>query len=71
MSNVIYAKPKGGKTTLGGSMKLDLNRILNATSFVYESAEELGLKDTGELAHLLDELDALAMQKLEDEEEDE
>ena len=51
-------------------MKLDLNRILNATSFIYDSAEELGLKDTGELAHLLDELDALAMQKLEDEEEE-
>lgn len=50
-------------------MKLDLNRILNATSFIYESAEELGLKDTGTLANLLDELDALAMQELEDEEE--
>ena len=48
---------------------MDLYKLLYATDFIQESAEELGLKDSGTLAHLLDELDALAMQKLEDEEE--
>ena len=48
---------------------MDLNKILNATDFIQESAEELGYDNTGTLAQLLDEIDALAMQKLEDEDE--
>ena len=56
-------------STLRGSIKMDLNKILNATDFIQESAEELGYENTGTLAQLLDEIDALAMQKLEDEDE--
>tara|TARA_A100001388_G_scaffold74749_4_gene53133 strand:+ start:3497 stop:3670 length:174 start_codon:yes stop_codon:yes gene_type:complete len=56
-------------STLSGAMKMDLNKILNATDFIQESAEELGYENTGTLAQLLDEIDALAMQKLEDEDE--
>ena len=57
-------------STLSGAMTMDLNKILNATDFIQESAEELGYENTGTLAQLLDEIDALAMQKLEDEEEE-
>ena len=56
-------------STLSGAMTMDLNKILNATDFIQESAEELGYENTGTLAQLLDEIDALAMQKLEDEDE--
>ena len=56
-------------STLSGAMTMDLNKILNATDFIVESAEELGYENTGTLAQLLDEIDALAMQKLEDEDE--
>ena len=56
-------------STLSGETTMDLNKILNATDFIQESAEELGYENTGTLAQLLDEIDALAMQKLEDEDE--
>ena len=56
-------------STLSGEMTMDLNKILNATDFIQESAEELGYENTGTLAQLLDEIVALAMQKLEDEDE--
>ena len=56
-------------STISGAMTMDLNKILNATDFIQESAEELGYENTGTLAQLLDEIDALAMQKLEDEDE--
>ena len=50
-------------------MKLDLNKILTATDFIQESAEELGYDNTGTLAQLLDEIDALAMSTLDEDDE--
>ena len=49
--------------------KLDLNKILIATDYIQESAEELGYEHSGTLGQLLDEVDALAMNTLEEEEE--
>ena len=49
-------------------MTLDLNKILIATDFVQESAEKLGYEHSGTLGQLLDEVDALAMNTLEEEE---
>ena len=48
--------------------KLDLNKILIATDFVQESAEALGYEMLDTLGQLLDEVDALAMNTLEEEE---
>ena len=48
-------------------MELDLNKIIIATDFVKESAEELGYEHSGTLGQLLDEVDALAMNTLEEE----
>ena len=48
--------------------KLDLNKILIATDFVQESAEALGYEMLDTLGQLLDEVDSLAMEKLEEEE---
>ena len=50
-------------------MKLDLNKILVTTDYIQEAAEELGYDNTGTLAQLLDEIDALAMNTLEEEDE--
>ena len=50
-------------------MKLDLDKILNATDFIQEAAEELGYDNLGSLAQLLDEVDTLALNTL-DEEDD-
>ena len=50
-------------------MKLDLNKILVATDFIQEVAEELGYDNSGTLAQLLDEVDTLAMARLEDDDE--
>ena len=44
------------------------NFIRMATDFIQETAEELGYENSGKLAQLLDEVDSLAMQKLDDEE---
>ena len=49
-------------------MTLDLNKILIATDFVQESAEALGYEMLDTLGQLLDEVDALAMNTLEEEE---
>lgn len=51
------------------NMKLDLNKILIATDFIQESAEELGYEYLDTLGQLLDEVDSLAMNTLEEEEE--
>ena len=48
--------------------KLDLNKILIATDFIHESAEELGYEMLDTLGQLLYEVDSLAMEKLEEEE---
>ena len=50
------------------NMKLDLNKILIATDFIQESAEELGYEYLDTLGQLLDEVDSLAMNTLEEEE---
>ncbi len=49
--------------------KLDLNKILVATDFIQETAEELGYDNSGTLAQLLDEVDTLAMSILEEEDD--
>jgi len=49
-------------------MELDLNKILIATTFIQESAEELGYEYLDTLGQLLDEVDSLAMNTLEEEE---
>ena len=51
------------------SNKLDLNKILVATDFIQETAEELGYDNSGTLAQLLDEVDTLAMNTLEEEDD--
>ena len=51
-------------------MKLDLNKILIATDFIQESAEELEYEHSGTLGQLLDEVDALAMATLEEVEDE-
>jgi len=48
-------------------MKLDLNKILVATDFIKEVAEELGYDHSDTLAQLLDEIDTEAMNTLEEE----
>ena len=48
-------------------MELDLNKILIATDFIQESAEELGYEHSGTLGQLLDELSTLAVNILEEE----
>jgi hypothetical protein len=45
-----------------------LNKILIATDFIQESAEKLGYDYLDTLGQLLDEVDSLAMNKLEEEE---
>ena len=45
-----------------------LNKILIATDFIQESAEELGYEHSGTLGQLLDEVDTLAMNTLEEDE---
>tara|TARA_R100000458_G_scaffold3682_1_gene2997 strand:+ start:423 stop:575 length:153 start_codon:yes stop_codon:yes gene_type:complete len=50
-------------------MKLDLNKILVTTDYLQEVAEELGYENSGTLAQLLDEIDTLAMNTLEEEDE--
>ena len=47
-------------------MELDLNKIIIATDFVKESAEELGYEMVDTLEQLLDEVTSLAMEKLEE-----
>ena len=48
-------------------MKLDLDKILNATDFIQEIAEEVGYDNTDTLAQLLDEVDTLALNTLDEE----
>ena len=48
-------------------MKLDLNKILVATVFVREVAEELKYEHSDTLDQLLDEVDTLVLNTLEDE----
>ena len=47
-------------------MKLDLDKILNATDFIQDVAQELGYEYTDTLRQLLDELDTEAMNTLEE-----
>ena len=50
-------------------MKLDLTKILVITNYIKEVAEELGYDNLETLAQLLDEVDTLAMNTLEEEDE--
>ena len=47
-------------------MKLDLDKILNATDYIQDVAQELGYEYTDNLRQLLDELDTKAMNTLEE-----
>lgn len=47
-------------------MKLDLDKILNATDFIQDVAQELGYEHADTLRQLLDEVDTEAMNTLEE-----
>ena len=47
-------------------MKLDLDKILNATDYIQDVAQELGYENAANLRQLLDELDTKAINTLEE-----
>ena len=47
-------------------MKLDLDKILNATDYIQDVAQELGYENADALRQLLDELDTKALNTLEE-----
>jgi len=48
-------------------MKLDLDKILNATDYIQDVAQELGYENAATLRQLLNELDTEAFNTLEEE----
>ena len=51
-------------------MTSELNKILYATDFIQEKSKELGYDNSGTLSQLLDELDTLALNTLEEDDDE-